>query len=104
MAIKPIKSFTKRAKNAFRYAFFGNDSAYPTASTSAQRNAQGDMNGDLLDLMSRHKTRLLRNDARFIYTSNSTVSGAVKQKSGKVYGESWRFQSHSQDSDFVAAV
>lgn len=104
MATKPIKAFTKRAKRAFQYAFWGNDSAYPTASTSAQRSAQGDMNGDLLDLMSRHKTRLLRNDARFIYTSNSTVSGAVKQKSGKVYGESWRFQSHSQDSDFVTAV
>ena len=103
MAIKPVKSFTKAAKRAI-YAFGGNDSAYPTASTSAQRNAQGDMNGDLLDLMSRHKTLLLRNDARFIYTSNSTVSGAVKQKSGKVYGESWRFQSHSQDADFVAAV
>jgi capsid protein len=103
MAIKPVKSFTKAAKRAI-YAFWGNDSAYPTASTSAQRNAQGDMNGDLLDLMSRHKTLLLRNDARFIYTSNSTVSGAVKQKSGKVYGESWRFQSHSQDADFVAAV
>ena len=104
MATKPIKAFTKRAKQAFQYAFWGNESAYPTASTSAQRNAQGDMNGDLLDLMSRHKMLLLRNDARFIYTSNSTVSGAVKQKSGKVYGESWRFQSHSQDLDFVAKV
>jgi capsid protein len=104
MATKPIKAFTNRAKNAFLYAFFGNDSAYPTASTSAQRNAQGDMNGDLLDMMSRHKTLLLRNDARYIYTSNSTVSGAVKQKSGKVYGESWRFQSHSADAEFVEKV
>jgi len=104
MAVKPIKSFTKRAKQAFHYCFFGNDSAYPTASTSAQRNAQGDLNGDMLDMMSNHKTRMLRADARYIYTSNSTVSGAVKQKSGKVFGESWRFQSHSDDADFAAAV
>ena len=103
MATKPIKAFTKRAKQAFQY-FWGNDSAYPTASTSAQRNAQGDMNGDMLEMMSNNKTRMLRADARYIYTSNSTVSGAVKQKSGKVYGESWRFQSHSQDLDFVAKV
>jgi capsid protein len=104
MATKPIKAFTNRAKRAFLYTFFGNDSVYPTASTSAQRNAQGDMNGDLLNLMSRHKTLLLRSDSRYIYTSNSTVNGAVKQRAGKVYGESWRFQSHSTDADFVAKV
>jgi hypothetical protein len=80
MATKPIKAFTKRAKQAFQYAFWGNESAYPTASTSAQRNAQGDMNGDLLDLMSRHKMLLLRNDARFIYTSNSTVTWTLLPK------------------------
>ena len=55
-------------------------------------------------MMSRNKTLLLRNDARYINSSNSTVSGAVKQKAGKVYGESWRFQSHSEDADFVKAV
>ena len=104
MAIKPIKSFRSRAMNAWRAFSGSNDSVYPTASTSAQRRGRGDMNGDLLDLMSRHKSRLLRNDARFIYSSNSTVSGAVKQKAGKVYGDSWRFQSHSKDADFVAAV
>jgi len=103
MAVNPIKIFSKVAKYYFS-SFFGDESAYPTASTSAQRNAQGDMNGDLLDLMSRNKTRLLRSDARYIYTSNSTVSGAVKQKSGKVYGESWRFQSYSTDQDFVKLV
>jgi len=103
MAANPIKIFKARAKSVW-YSFFGNDSAYPTASTSAQRNAQGEMNGDMLDLMSRNKTLLLRNDARYIYTSNSTVSGAVKQKAGKIYGESWRFQSHSEDKDFVKLV
>lgn len=104
MSAKPIKSFTKRAKEAFHYCFWGNDSAYPTASTSAQRNAQGDMDGDLLDLMSQHKMRLLLNDSRYIYTSNSTVSGAVKQRASKVFGESWRFQSHSEDETFAKLV
>ena len=104
MATNPIKSFSKRAKNAWHYVWGGNDSVYPTASTSSQRQTQGNMNADLLDLMSRHKSLLLRNDARHIYTSNSTVSGAVKQKSGKVYGDSWRFQSHSEDADFVKQV
>ena len=105
MATKPIKAFTKRARSAWHVLTRGsNDSVYPTAATSAQRRSQGDMNGDLLDLMSRHKSLLLRSDARFIYTSNSTVSGAVKQKAGKVYGESWRFQSHSENGDFVKKV
>ena len=104
MSVKPIKLFTKRAKEAFRYCFWGNDSAYPTASTSAQRNAQGEMDGDLLDLMSQHKMLLLRNDGRYIYTSNSTVNGAVKQRASKVFGESWRFQSHSEDETFAKLV
>lgn len=103
MAADPIKSFSRRAKNAWR-VICGNDSLYPTASTSSQRMTQGDMNGDLLDLMSRNKSLLLRNDARYIYTSNSTVSGAVKQKASKVYGDSWRFQSHSEDEEFAKAV
>lgn len=105
MAVKPIRSFRSRAKEAWRaFSGLGNDSVYPTASASSQRRSNGDMNSDLLDLMSRHKSLLLRNDARYIYTSNSTVSGAVKQKAGKVYGGSWRFQSHSEDADFVKAV
>ena len=105
MATKPIKAFTKRAFNAWQvFKRGGNDSVYPTPATSAQRMSQGDMNADLLELMSRHKSLLLRSDARYIYTSNSTVSGAVKQKAGKVYGESWRFQSHSADEEFVKAV
>lgn len=103
MATNPIKIFTKRAKNAWA-SFKGNDALYPTAANSMQRMAQGDQNGDMLDLMSRHKTRMLRSDDRYIYSSNSTVNGAVKQKAGKVYGESWRFQSNSEDADFVKAV
>jgi hypothetical protein len=103
MATKPIKTFTRRAKNAWR-SFFGNNAMYPTAATSAQRIAQGDQNGDLLDLMSRHKTLLLRSDSRYIYASSSTVNGAVMQKAGKIYGGSWRFQSHSEDAEFVKAV
>ena len=103
MAHKPIKAFSSRAKRAW-FTFWGQDQLYPTASESNQRQTQQDSNADMLDLMSRHKTLLLRNDARFIVSSNSIVSGAVKQKAGKVYGESWRFQSHSKDKDFVKAV
>lgn len=66
--------------------------------------AQGDLNADMMDLVDRQKERLLRSDARYIFTSNSTVNGAVMQKAGKVYGSSWRFQSHSKDEDFVKAV
>ena len=104
MASKPITAFTRRAKQAWQVFKGGNNHLYPTPAMSAQRRSNGDMNGDLLDLMSRHKSLLLRSDARYIYTSNSTVSGAVKQKAGKVYGDSWRFQSHSEDDAFVAAV
>ena len=103
MATKPIKTFTRRMQNAWR-SFRGNNAIYPTAATSAQRIAQGDQNGDLLDLMSRQKTLLLRSDSRYIYASSSTVNGAVMQKAGKIYGGSWRFQSHSQDAEFVKAV
>jgi len=103
MAANPIKTFSKKMANAWS-TVWSNNRVYPTASTSPQRETQGNFNGDLLDLMSRHKTLLLRSDARYIYTSNSTVSGAVKQKGGKVYGESWRFQSHSEDKEFVKEV
>ena len=103
MATKPIKTFTRRAQNAWR-SFWGNGGMYPTAATSSQRIAQGDQNGDLLDLMSRHKTLLLRSDSRYIYASSSTVNGAVMQKAGKIFGGSWRFQSHSEDKEFVKAV
>jgi len=103
MAIKPIQTM-KRAGETIRSMFSRSSNAYPTAANSVQRIAQGDQNADMLDLMSRHKERLLRSDARYIFTSNSTVSGAVMQKAGKVYGSSWRFQSHSQDENFVAAV
>jgi len=102
MATKPIKTFSRRVKNAW-YSFC-NSGMYPTAATSSQRIAQGDQNGDLLDLMSRHKTLLLRSDSRYIYASSSTVNGAVMQKAGKIYGGSWRFQSHSEDAEFVKAV
>jgi len=103
MATKPIKTFTRRAQNAWR-SFWGNGGMYPTAATSSQRIAQGDQNADLLDLMSRHKTLLLRSDSRYIYASSSTVNGAVMQKAGKIFGGSWRFQSHSEDKEFVKAV
>tara|TARA_R110002012_G_scaffold130733_4_gene283284 strand:- start:2146 stop:3615 length:1470 start_codon:yes stop_codon:yes gene_type:complete len=102
MAANPIKTFKRQAKHAWNY--FKSSSIYPTAANSAQRIAQGDQNGDLLDLMSRHKTLLMRSDSRYIYASSSTVNGAVMQKAGKVYGGSWRFQSHSKDANFVAAV
>lgn len=103
MAIKPIETM-KRAGQSFRQLFSRNSGAYPTAANSVQRIAQGDQNADMMDLMSRHKERLIRSDARYVFTSNSTVSGAVMQKAGKVYGGSWRFQSHSTDADFVKAV
>ena len=103
MAIKPVRAFQRKAKRLLS-SIWGNDRIYPTASTSFQRQTQGNFNADLMDLISRHKTLLLRNDSRYIYTSNSTVSGAVNQKAGKVYGESWRFQSHSKDKEFVKAV
>ena len=103
MATKPIKTFTRRAKNAW-YAFRGRDTIYPTVAYDPQRKGYGDQNDDLLALMSRHKTLLLRSDSRYIFASNSTVNGAVMQKAGKVYGDSWRFQSHSTDADFVAKV
>lgn len=103
MATKPIKAFSERAKN-FWNIFSGSGKVYPTASTSAQRSTQGDLNDDMLSLMTRHKSLLLRNDGRYIYTSNSTVSGAVKQKAGKIYGDSWRFQSHSENEEFASLV
>lgn len=103
MAIKPVRSFQRKAKRLFS-SIWGNDRIYPTASTSFQRQTQGNFNADLMDLISRNKTLLLRNDSRYIYTSNSTVSGAVNQKASKVYADSWRFQSHSKDKDFVKAV
>ena len=87
-----------------RQFFTRQSSAYPTAANSVQRMAQGDLNADMIDLVDRQKERLLRSDARFIFTSNSTVNGAVMQKAGKVYGGSWRFQSHSLDPEFVKAV
>ena len=100
MAIKPIKTMADGVKRLFSR----NSNAYPTAANYVQRMAQGDQNADMMDLMTQNKERLLRSDARYIYTSNSTVSGAVMQKAGKVYGSSWRFQSHSVDQDFVKAV
>jgi capsid protein len=103
MAAKPIKAFSNRVKRSW-FSFWGQDHLFPTASESNQRATQQDSNADMLDLMSRNKTLMLRNDARYINSSNSTVSGAVKQKAGKVYGESWRFQSHSEDAEFVKAV
>jgi len=104
MAIKPIKTLKRASDSVKGWWFSRNSSAYPTAANSVQRMAQGDQNADMMDLMTQHKERLLRSDARFIFTSNSTVSGAVMQKAGKVYGSSWRFQSHSKDEDFVKAV
>ena len=106
MAIKPFKTLQKsdEADGLDRSMFGRSSNAYPTAANSVQRMAQGDQNADMLDLMTRHKERLLRSDARYIFTSNSTVSGAVMQKAGKVFGSSWRFQSHSADEVFVQAV
>ena len=103
MAIKPIQTL-RGARDGIKRLFSRNSNAYPTAASSVQRIAQGDQNADMLDLMTRHKERLLRSDARYVFTSNSTVSGAVMQRAGKVYGSSWRFQSHSKDPDFVKAV
>ena len=103
MAIKPIQTL-RGARDGIKRLFSRNSNAYPTAASSVQRIAQGDQNADMLDLMTRHKERLLRSDARYVFTSNSTVSGAVMQRAGKVYGSSWRFQSHSKDPEFVKAV
>ena len=104
MAIKPFKTLQRATKRGWDKMFSRTSNAYPTAANSVQRMAQGDQNADMLDLMTRHKERLIRSDARYIFTSNSTVSGAVMQKAGKVFGSSWRFQSHSADEDFVQAV
>ena len=41
MAIKPIKTFTQRAKNAW-YAFRGQDNIYPTVAYDPQRKGYGD--------------------------------------------------------------
>ena len=106
MATKPLTTLAKKIGTALMgYAGWGNSNDfYVGASASSQRIGNKNLNKDIIDLISEHKHRMMISDSRYIYQSNSIVSGAVMQKASKVYGGSWKLQHYSADRDFANAV
>lgn len=107
MATKPLTTLAKKiGTKLMSYAGLmgSSNDFYVGASQSQSRVGNKNLNKDIIDLISEHKHRMMISDSRYIYQSNSVVSGAVMQKASKVYGGSWRLQHYSEDKDFARAV
>lgn len=105
MAIKPVKtSFVQRVKGALNYFSSGRDEFYAGGQADQRRFPNAKLNKDIADLISENRQRMMIGDGRYIYQAFSTVSGAVRQKADYVFGNSWRLQSMSKDSDFADKV
>jgi len=108
MAIKPIKLLPKIKKITSGVASFwgrgGTNEFYPGGADDQRRFGRGKLARDIAELMVENRQKMLLGDSRYIYQSFSTVSGAVKQKANYVYGNAWRLQSFSANTEFAMAV
>jgi hypothetical protein len=108
MATKPIKLLPRIKKITSGVASFwgrgGTNEFYPGGADDQRRFGRGKLAKDIAELMVEHRQKMLLGDSRYIYQSFSTVSGAVKQKANYVYGNAWRLQSYSKDTEFAMAV
>lgn len=108
MATKPIKLIPKIKKIKSGVASFwgrgGTNEFYPGGADDQRRFGRGKLARDIAELMVENRQKMLLGDSRYIYQSFSTVSGAVKQKANYVYGNAWRLQSYSADTEFAMAL
>ena len=108
MATKPIKLLPRLKKITSGVASFwgrgGSNEFYPGGADDQRRFGRGKLARDIAELMVENRQKMLLGDSRYIYQSFSTVSGAVKQKANYVYGNAWRLQSYSSNTEFAMAV
>ena len=108
MATKPIKLLPRLKKLTSGVTSFwgrgGTNEFYPGGADDQRRYGRGKLARDIAELMVENRQKMLLGDSRYIYQSFSTVSGAVKQKANYVYGNAWRLQSYSKDTEFALAV
>ncbi|MEO0797433.1 MAG: phage portal protein [Verrucomicrobiota bacterium] len=103
MARKAISGFFKRAKKGLGFTFSGSG-LLPDTQRDGYHANRPRLDDDIVNLVSRHKHRIMLADGRFIYQSSDTVAGAVHQKSRYVYGRAWRLKYDGEADDFRDAV
>ena len=101
----------ERAKpeaQASAQAYAGNggriNSPYPIASDSTSFRWRPQIDKDVLSLIPQYRQRAMLSDARYIYTSEGMVSGAVHTRADYVVGAAWMPAYLGSDARYKAAV